>query len=244
MLDPIGLSSRTLELVSLSENHIWTTPGAVCGPIGYEQPAASPSVRPSVRGDHSTSAPTVPGMTIRIGHGPVAPQPPQPEVPKGRTRRWPLYAAVAAAGLVLIGGGVAAGIVIAGRGSGGSGAPAVSTTAPAAGTIRGVITLHAGQFAWDRQAASCWGKGGYDDLTKGASVTVTDAAGKTIALGSVVSEYTSFSTDEFASSCTLNFQVENVPRGGQFYGVEVSHRGVVHESEADAFSGQIQLTIG
>ncbi|MDI9900275.1 hypothetical protein QM716_10450 [Rhodococcus sp. IEGM 1409] len=82
----------------------------------------------------------------------------------------------------------------------------------------------------------CAGKGGYKDLSEGASVTIGDEAGKTVATGSITgSEY-------IDGACMLTFSIP-VPADLDFYQVEVSHRGVVTYSNEDARSGPF-MSIG
>ncbi|MCD2105291.1 MULTISPECIES: hypothetical protein [Rhodococcus] len=82
----------------------------------------------------------------------------------------------------------------------------------------------------------CAGKGGYKDLSEGASVTIGDQSGKTVATGSIASsEYVS-------GACMLTFSIQ-VPAKLDFYQVEVSHRGVVTYSNEEARSGPF-MSIG
>lgn len=82
----------------------------------------------------------------------------------------------------------------------------------------------------------CAGKGGYKDLSEGASVTIGDEAGKTVATGSITgSEY-------MDGACMLTFSIP-VPGDLDFYQVEVSHRGVVTYSNEEARSGPF-MSIG
>jgi len=102
-------------------------------------------------------------------------------------------------------------------------------------TVRGDLALVSTSVA--KQGTGCYGTGGYGDIREGAAVTVTDAAGTTIALGSVTgSQYT-------PRGCLLTFAVAGVPSGEGFYGVEISHRGVVQFDEAALRVG-VELTLG
>lgn len=87
---------------------------------------------------------------------------------------------------------------------------------------------------------ACEGIGGYDDLVPGAQVILTDSASHTLALGSV-----GWATDSKpgATSCTLPFEVDKVPAGKRFYGVQIGHRGAVQYTEAQLKDGPA-LTIG
>lgn len=83
----------------------------------------------------------------------------------------------------------------------------------------------------------CSGSGGYDDIRKGASVTVYDATGKVVGTGEL-------SGSTYAESgCTWYFQV-SVPDGHDFYQVEVSHRGKITVSREEAKTGKVAVTLG
>lgn len=84
---------------------------------------------------------------------------------------------------------------------------------------------------------ACAGSGGYDDLATGAQVVVTDNTARTIAVGTVTG---SAAKGDF---CLLTFDVPSVPEGKKFYGLEVSHRGVVQFTEQEMKAGPM-LTIG
>lgn len=81
----------------------------------------------------------------------------------------------------------------------------------------------------------CEPKAGYDDLTDGAQVTITNEKGDVVALGKL--EAAGLWADDpeelvITSDCRFNFVV-TVPAGSQFYGVEITHRGVVRYSAED-----------
>lgn len=81
----------------------------------------------------------------------------------------------------------------------------------------------------------CFGTGGYNDIVQGAGVVVSDDAGNTLALTAlglgVIDD----------SGCTFPFSTK-VPGGERFYGVTVTHRGTIKESESEL--GSIALTLG
>jgi hypothetical protein len=84
----------------------------------------------------------------------------------------------------------------------------------------------------------CAGSGGYDDIRKGAQVTVYDDKGAVVGTSALTGS--SFGTD---SGCTWFFQVE-VPAGPDFYQVEVSHRGKITVTPEEAKAGAVELTLG
>lgn len=116
-----------------------------------------------------------------------------------------------------------------------------TSAAPATFQISGTLTLTEGQFITIDDIGGCRGHGGFDDLTLGASVTITDAAGGVIGVSQLSGMNAS---DGMHGTCDLAFSVPNVPAGKGFYGVEVSHRGSVKYDEAKLKSGDIQLTVG
>lgn len=108
--------------------------------------------------------------------------------------------------------------------------------------IHGYVTLKLGQFTWDPNPLHCEGWKGYDDIKPGAQVVVTDAAGKTIAVGSLASGLPKRdpNDDQRAVSCSLEFNVD-APGGNEFYGVEVSHRGRL-QYPPDRFAQPLELS--
>lgn len=89
-------------------------------------------------------------------------------------------------------------------------------------TVAGTVTL--GLDDMNNNGTACWGERGFADLKTGAPVVVTDAAGKTVGTGSIVSG------KEIGGRCWLTFKVEDVPKGSDFYGVTVARRDVVQLS--------------
>jgi len=89
-------------------------------------------------------------------------------------------------------------------------------------------------------AGSCEGTGGYDDLAPGAQVVLTDASNRTLAIGSVGYGTGSVLGDK---TCTLPFEVDKVPAGKKFYGLQIGHRSAVQYTEAEIKDGPA-LTIG
>jgi hypothetical protein len=86
----------------------------------------------------------------------------------------------------------------------------------------------------------CEGSGGYDDISEGTQVTVSDGSGKTIALGSLRAGR---QVDRFR--CTLDFSIAGVP-DADFYKVEVAHRGALTFSKQELASKgwQVEATLG
>lgn len=86
-----------------------------------------------------------------------------------------------------------------------------------------------------RDGASCFGGGGYDDISVDTQVTVS-VDGKTVGLGrlgpGLARGYT----------CVFDFTVPDVPAGLGFYTVEVSHRGGLTYTEDDL--GAVKVSLG
>jgi hypothetical protein len=143
--------------------------------------------------------------------------------------------------------------VLAATGCGGEGPrsePDVVPTSSTADTFQvvGRLSLSLPDFTWNEDPLSCAGSGGYNDLALGAQVVVSDPAGTTVAVGSVIEAIPIVERDDDtaeyrASACTLRFVVSGVPTGKTFYGVEVSHRGRLQYPEAEARK-ELELTIG
>lgn len=85
--------------------------------------------------------------------------------------------------------------------------------------------------------ATCNGYAGFSDLTSGSPVTVYDATGKIVALGKLAD-----GTSPDGVSCLFPFSVADVP-DGQFYSVEVSHRGKMQVTAQDARGGNVHLSV-
>ncbi|KIZ16846.1 hypothetical protein SNA_17785 [Streptomyces natalensis ATCC 27448] len=84
----------------------------------------------------------------------------------------------------------------------------------------------------------CTGYSGYDDIAKGAGVTVYDSAGKVVATGALGTGKPD------SGACVFVAEVPGVPEGSRFYQVEVSHRGKVTVSAAEAKGGKFAASLG
>ncbi|WP_326644568.1 hypothetical protein OIE67_25690 [Nonomuraea fuscirosea] len=114
-----------------------------------------------------------------------------------------------------------------------------TSAAPATQTVSGSVLVRGSspQVLTENELA-CTTGGGYDDIRQGAQVVVTDAAGKTIALGQLGAG--GWKRDV---GCSFLFTVPEVPAGEKFYGIEVSHRGRVQYT-AEQMTTPIELSIG
>lgn len=169
-----------------------------------------------------------------------ASQPSGPEQPE-RRRRWLPAVGAAAVLAVLI-----AAIVWTASDSRDPGAAPSSPASPSADTgdslvVGGRLELRDGVaypngFANASAGTSCFGSGGYDDISGGAPVAVR-VDGKTVALGRLADG----KVDGYR--CTFAFLIQDVPAGLGFYTIEVSHRGGLTYTEADLRS-PVVVTLG
>ncbi|WP_018682167.1 hypothetical protein [Actinokineospora enzanensis] len=88
---------------------------------------------------------------------------------------------------------------------------------------------------------SCEGRGGYKDVRRGAAVTVYSSTGEVLAVGELGASR--FTGNALAGDCAITFGV-TVPDGHDIYQVEVTHRGKVAVTAADARNGHANLTLG
>jgi len=112
-------------------------------------------------------------------------------------------------------------------------------------TITGTFTL-GGSFDPDNPnfdtvegTPYCWGTGGYDDISSGLQVNVSNESGTVIANGSL--EDGKIHGDD----CEFRFVVNNVPVA-KFYKIQVGHRGELSYSYAEmqAAGWTVGFTLG
>jgi len=121
---------------------------------------------------------------------------------------------------------------------------ALGGTAAAVGLLIGdeTISVH-GQMritdpdGFDLNAGGeCAGDGGYTDIHAGTQVVITDRSGATVAVGQLGRG------SRINSYCELPFNLD-VPGGSDFYGIEVSHRGVL-QYPRDRLVDPLVVTLG
>lgn len=120
---------------------------------------------------------------------------------------------------------------------------ASSPSKPGVFALHGSLVLAGDHVPSDSDEHGCTGFSGYDDIAAGTSVTVYDAAGKVVAEGSLDGGKYADPTDN-TSACVFLFTVPGVPKGTKFYQVEISHRGKITASVAEAQSGKFGATLG
>lgn len=138
-----------------------------------------------------------------------------------RKRRTALVAGAVALAILFVAVGVAASVMLSGGKS-----PFGARTFTVHGTL--AIADQSGYTA--SSAGGCAGANGYNDIGQGAAVVVSDAVGATVALGRLDEGHIA----PEGGRCVFAFSVPNVPAGKGFYGVEISHRGMLKFSEGDA----------
>lgn len=155
-----------------------------------------------------------------------------PPAPRNRT----LLIAALAAGIAVVVTASAIGGILLLR-SGKTPIEAVkAATGPSTYRVTGSMSLARG---YDGMTTPCGGTGGYKDIRAGAQVSVSDAEGATVAIGRLEA-----GTVTSGRGCVLPFTVDKVPAGKGFYGIEVSHRGVLRYDEAEFSTRNIDLTLG
>jgi hypothetical protein len=145
---------------------------------------------------------------------------------------------------------IAAALMLAACGSGGE--AAAPSPSPSSFVVTGALevpigTASASKYAREKAqpgAPGCGVDDGYDDIRTGAQVTVTDEAGKVVALGNLLGGTLAAEdgTMYVLAKCRFPFTLE-VPAGATFYGIEVANRGVVRY-EPKALERYLTLTLG
>ncbi|MGW7529676.1 hypothetical protein [Streptomyces sp. NPDC054783] len=154
--------------------------------------------------------------------------PPLSEKAPASGRRWAHPVVTGIAGLVVGAAGV--GLVW--------GLSAGATSAVKTSTLKGALTLTGDNVPSGDTSEDCTGYEGYDDIGAGAAVTVYDNAGKVIAQGALgVGK-------PHDAACVFHVAVPGVPNGPKFYQVEVSHRGKLTVSSAEAKAGGFAASLG
>ena len=121
--------------------------------------------------------------------------------------------------------------------------PTPTPTGPATFEVRGSLTLSR-VMLYGEEGNECSGIDGYNDMSGGTQVKVSDSAGKVIGLGELepgVARQTN-EGQQGTNVCVFDFTVSDVPEGDGIFGVEVSHRGVIQFTRADA--DEVLLTLG
>lgn len=158
----------------------------------------------------------------------------EPAQPTTRLPLWPLGIIAVLAAVLLV-----AWVATSSDGSTSGGVAEAETF-----TLIGQVELAgAGTFTAD-DGEDCTGKdsAGYPDIKMGTAVTVYDAAGKVIAMGSLGKGAPVL--ERYPAPCVFPFIAPSVPAGESFYQVEVASRGRVAIEAADAEAGLAALTLG
>lgn len=170
----------------------------------------------------------------------TAPLPPldpsaEPAPPTARPRRqWVVPLAAGLGGLIVGAGGVG---LAWGLTATPTPAAAPAPTAAATFTLTGTMEV-SGVRNWHPVSTQCEGTGGFDDITEGTGVTVYSGNGTVVGTGRLTNGVV------FGVRCSFSVVVEKVPVGADFFQVEVSHRGKLTLSAADAKAGKFAGTLG
>lgn len=142
-----------------------------------------------------------------------------PEETPARRRRWPKLVGV---GVALFGVGLGGFFALSKAG------------ASETNTITGVFKLidipeyskySSGKTSIFAFGGTCEGTGGYSDISEATQVTITDGAGKLLAVTSLSEGKPSGSKLEgFVEGCTFSWSAPDIPKA-DFYNIEVGRRG-------------------
>jgi hypothetical protein len=176
-------------------------------------------------------APPPPFAPPPPGYGPpFAPQP-RPVRPKRRNTGLLVIAGVVAALVLVAGGATLAVVVLGGRDNSTPSASAGPAAGGAPLTVNGSLSLAQTVGGWmNLDDVNCTGMGGYDDIRIGTQVVVTDEKGTVVATGALLGGQIVDLGYE-PRKCKFAFSVGPVPRGHSFYGIQVSHRGVIQYTQ-------------
>ncbi len=109
--------------------------------------------------------------------------------------------------------------------------------------LTGTFTLYDDGQRW-KDNAPCTGKGGFADIQTGAQVKVSDPTGKLLALGELKGPSYAHNFGGRVG-CLWVISIDDVPTGRGFYGIEISHRGVIQYPESEVFAALgVDLTLG
>ncbi|HET8640561.1 MAG TPA: hypothetical protein VFM37_01420 [Pseudonocardiaceae bacterium] len=162
-------------------------------------------------------------------------------MPAGPPRRRRVPWVLGAVAVLLVAGLVAAAtLVLGGRGDA---EPVAEPTSPTPDRV--VFSVNGTFVLIDRDAfwqvgESCRGDSGFSDIQPGAQIVVTDPSGRTVGIGMITGgEALSI------SRCRFEVAVHGIPRGLGFYGIEITHRGVVEFAEQRLLTGgPVELSLG
>lgn len=155
-----------------------------------------------------------------------APLGPAPEaVPTPRRSRRTLIIATSAAAVLVI----AAVVVIV-----------VLLTRPNTFTVNGQMALlgeEGDSYSNVEGGTTCTALDGYDDISAGTQVVVSDASGDTVAVGQLDAGKAT------SEACAFAFKIDDVPAGSKFYKVEVGKRGGLQYTEKELRAG-VAVSLG
>jgi len=146
-------------------------------------------------------------------------------------------AAVATAGLVL------AVLTISGCGGGNLAAASTPSATLETGSVRGTVQVELDFMANAKagnhsQYGTCLVLKDYESVVDGAKLAVLNAEGDVVGLGALVSTGLELIEGGDALNeayCGFMFKIDDVPKGAEFYGVEIAGRDAIRYTEAEVF---------
>jgi hypothetical protein len=153
--------------------------------------------------------------------------------PARRRRAWPWVAVIVVLGAALAG-------VFVWHAQGDDPATPAAAAGAKVFTVNGTLALGPGQFV-PVDGTSCAGTPAYQDLTVGATVTITDGVGGVLGAGKI--DAITLDGLGSAGTCDLKFAVPGIPTGKGTYGIQVAHRPVTKYDESKVRLGQLQLSV-
>jgi hypothetical protein len=186
-----------------------------------------PETTGSVPRGEPMSEPVVPASeAITPPNGFPQPQWSPPPPPRRTGRGWLLFGLGVVTGATVLG---AIWLVVA--------LPGAAAEKSTAFELKGTMTLVDPKLGG---GSTCYGTGGYKDISEGSAVTVYGAGGNVVATGSLGRGTKGSSYD----TCVFTVSVPNVPGDEKFYQVEVTHRGKLTIEAADAKAVGVAATLG
>lgn len=119
--------------------------------------------------------------------------------------------------------------------------PATTEASAPLGIITGAFALFDKSKGW-KDSDTCTGSGGFSDIKTGAQIKVTGPTGETLGLGELLPGGTAHKLGTKVA-CVWFIHIGGVPTGKGFYGIEITHRGVVQYAEKDLFGPGAELTL-
>jgi hypothetical protein len=119
--------------------------------------------------------------------------------------------------------------------------PATTEASTPLAVITGAFALFDKSKGW-KDGDTCTGSGGFSDIKTGAQIKVTGPTGETLGLGELLPGGTAHKLDTKVA-CVWFIHIGSIPTGKGFYGIEITHRGIVQYAEKELFAPGAELTL-